>query len=144
MGLLAGSAHLLASAMVDLAAAKTVVKDLVHWENPVGSASTLGFVLACLVSICYYSFISYISLTLLVIVLCIKIYSFAMVFLKKADPSSDPLIAITNIEVNIPPEKVAEITGILVDVANPSIMELRRLFLLENWFDSLKFVLCLG
>jgi len=159
--------------MVDLASAKTVVKDLVHWENPVGSASTLGFVLAVLVSICYYSFISvvaYISLTLLVIVLGIKIYSFAMVFLKKvfktdidtislwtfgkskqrgrrelskADPSSDPLIAITNIEVNIPPEKVAEITGFLVDVANPSIMELRRLFLLENWFDSLKFVLCL-
>ena len=76
--------------MVDLAAAKTVVKDLVHWENPVGSASTLGFVLACLVSICYYSFISviaYISLTLLVIVLCIKIYSFAMVFLKKVQLS---------------------------------------------------------
>ena len=72
--------------MVDLASAKTVVKDLVHWENPVGSASTLGFVLAVLVSICYYSFISvvaYISLTLLVVVLGIKIYSFAMVFLKK-------------------------------------------------------------
>ena len=45
--------------------------------------------------------------------------------------------------MNIPPEKVAEITGFLVDVANPSIMELRRLFLLENWFDSIKFVLCL-
>jgi len=132
--------------MVDLASAKTAVKDLVHWENPVSSASTLGFVLACLVSICYYSFISvvaYISLTLLVIVLGIKIYSYAMVFLKKADPSNDPLIAITNIEVNIPPEKVAEMTGFLVDVANPSIMELRRLFLLENWFDSIKFVLCL-
>ena len=46
-------------------------------------------------------------------------------------------------QVNIPPEKVAEMTGFLVDVANPSIMELRRLFLLENWFDSIKFVLCL-
>ena len=72
--------------MVDLASAKTVVKDLVHWENPVSSASTLGFVLACLVSICYFSFISvvaYISLILLVIVLGIKIYSYAMVFLKK-------------------------------------------------------------
>ena len=72
--------------MVDLASAKTIVKDLVHWENPVSSASTLGFVLSILVSICYFSFISviaYISLTLLVIVLGIKIYSYAMVFLKK-------------------------------------------------------------
>jgi len=132
--------------MVDLASVKTSTKDLVHWVNPVASGSTLGFVLACLVSICYFSLISviaYISMTLLIIVLCIKIYSYAMVFMKKADASSDPLVALTNLEVNIPPEKVAEMTGFLVDVANPSIMELRRLFLLENWFDSLKFVLCL-
>ena len=77
-------------------------------------ASTLGFVLACLVSVCYFSFtsvVSYISLALLVIVIGIKIYSYAMVFLKKADPSNDPSV------------------------------ELRRLFLLENGFDSIKFVL---
>ena len=88
-------------------------------------------------------------------------WKLSLLFLSQADPSNDPLIAITNIEVsftkmelkvligqfspqvNIPPEKVAEMTGFLVDVANPSIMELRRLFLLENWFDSIKFVLCL-
>ena len=77
-------------------------------------ASTLGFVLACLVSVCYFSFtsvVSYISLALLVIVIGIKIYSYTMVFLKKADPSNDPSV------------------------------ELRRLFLLENGFDSIKFVL---
>lgn len=132
--------------MVTLAGAKNTVKDLVLWESPVASASTLGFVLAGLISICYFSFISvvaYISLTFLVVVLGIKIYSYVMVFLKKAEPGSDPLIALTTMEVNIPPEKVAEATGILVDIANPSIMELRRLFLLENWFDTIKFVLCL-
>merc|ERR1711963_1116813 len=73
----------------------------------------------------------------------IKIYSFAMVFMKKAEPGTDPLLTLTNVDVNIPPEKVAEITGILVDIANPSIMELRRLFLLESIFDTLKFILCL-
>ena len=46
-------------------------------------------------------------------------------------------------QVNIPPEKVADITGFLVDVINPSIMELRRLFLLESIFDTVKFILCL-
>lgn len=125
---------------------KNVGKDLVHWASPVASASTLGFVLAIFISICYFSFISvmaYISLVMLIIVLGIKIYSFAMIFFKKAEPGSDPLMAITHMEVNIAPEKVAEVTGILVDVANPSIMELRRLFLLENWFDTIKFVLCL-
>lgn len=132
--------------MVDLATVRGAARGIVHWESPVASASTLGFVLAILISICYYSFISvvaYISLTLLAIVLCIKIYSYVMVFMKKADASSDPLLAITNLEMNIAPEKVAEMTGFLVDVANPSIMELRRLFLIENWFDSVKFVLCL-
>merc|ERR1712073_64510 len=73
----------------------------------------------------------------------IKIYSFAMVFMKKAEPGSDPLLSLTNVDVNIPPERVAEITGILVDIANPSIMELRRLFLLESIFDTIKFILCL-
>lgn len=132
--------------MVSLAGAKAAASSLVHWDSPVASGGTLAAVLAVLVSICYYSLISvaaYISLTLLVLVLGIKIYSYAMVFMKKAEPGSDPLIAITNLEVNIAPEKVAEMTGFLVDVANPSIMELRRLFLLENWFDTVKFVLCL-
>merc|ERR1711963_101036 len=73
----------------------------------------------------------------------IKIYSFAMVFMKKAEPGTDPLLTLTNVDVNIPPERVAEITGILVDIANPSIMELRRLFLLESIFDTIKFILCL-
>ena len=95
--------------MVDLASAKTVVKDLVHWENPVGSASTLGFVLAVLVSICYYSFISvvaYISLTLLVIVLGIKIYSFAMVFLKKVNQViSIPVISLNHEKLCYEPEE---------------------------------------
>ena len=72
--------------MVSLASAKAAASSLVHWDSPVASGSTLAFVLAILVSICYYSLISvaaYISLTLLVLVLGIKIYSYAMVFMKK-------------------------------------------------------------
>jgi hypothetical protein len=74
--------------MVDLATVRGAARGIVHWESPVASASTLGFVLTILVSICYYSFISvvaYISLTLLAIVLCIKIYSYVMVFMKKVN-----------------------------------------------------------
>jgi hypothetical protein len=98
------------------------------------------------VSICYFSFISvlaYLSRAALAAIMAVKVYSFAMVFMKKAEPGSDPLQCLTNIDVNIPPEKVAEITGVLVDIANPSIMELRRLFLLESIFDTIKFILCL-
>ena len=72
--------------MVSLAGAKAAASSLVHWDSPVASGGTLAAVLAVLVSICYYSLISvaaYISLTLLVLVLGIKIYSYAMVFMKK-------------------------------------------------------------
>merc|ERR1712110_872801 len=62
---------------------------------------------------------------------------------KKAEPGSDPLQCVQCVDLSIPPEKVADITGFLVDVINPSIMELRRLFLLESIFDTLKFILCL-
>jgi len=132
--------------MVSYEGAKETIKYLVHWENPPASAGVLSAILAVLVSICYFSLIAviaYISLAVLLVIMGIKVYSFAMVFMKKADPSEDPLLSLTNVDVNIPPEKVAEITGILVDIANPSIMELRRLFLLESVFDTIKFILCL-
>ena len=45
--------------------------------------------------------------------------------LLQAEPGSDPLQCVTNIDVSIPPEKVADMTGFLVDILNPSIMELR-------------------
>merc|ERR1712038_854983 len=101
------------------------------------SGGVFGSVLGLLVAI------SYISLAALAGVMAIKVYSFAMVFLKKAEPGSDPLQCVTNLDVNIPPEKVADMTGFLVDILNPSIMELRRLFLLESIFDTIKFILCL-
>merc|ERR1719500_1769584 len=103
-------------------------------------------VLALLVSICYYSLVSvlaYISLGLLAAIMAIKVYSTVMVFMKKAEPGSDPLQCVQCADLSIPPEKVADMTGFLVDVINPSIMELRRLFLLESIFDTVKFILCL-
>jgi len=132
--------------MVSYESVKKTSLFLVHWENPPASAGILSALLAVLVSICYFSFIAviaYISLAVLLVIMGIKVYSFGMVFMKKAEPGSDPLLSLTNVDVNIPPEKVAEITGILVDIANPSIMELRRLFLLESVFDTIKFILCL-
>jgi len=132
--------------MVGLAVVKEGGKALLHWDSPLHSAGVLATVLSLLISICYFSFISvvaYLSLTLLVVVIAIKIYSWAMVFMKKAEPGSDPLVSFTQTEMRITPDKVAEVTGIIVDILNPAIMELRRLFLLENWLDTIKFVLCL-
>ena len=57
------------------------------WEDPIQSGIVFGSVLVTLISICYYSLISvvaYCSLTALLAVLSLKIYTYVMVtFLKK-------------------------------------------------------------
>ena len=57
------------------------------WEDPIHSGVVFGSVLVTLISICYYSLISvvaYVSLTALLAVLSLKIYTYVMVtFLKK-------------------------------------------------------------
>ena len=73
----------------------------------------------------------------------INISNSLQLFLRQAEPGSDPLHCVTSIDVTIPPERVADMTGFLVDLLNPAVMELRRLFLLESIFDTLKFILCL-
>lgn len=132
--------------MVSYESAKETTKKLVHWEVPAASGGAFGAGLGLLTAIAYFSLISvaaYTSLAALAAVMAIKVYSFVMVFMKKAEPGSDPLQCVTSIDVTIPPERVADITGFLVDILNPAVMELRRLFLLESLFDTLKFILCL-
>ena len=61
-------------------------KKLVHWDSGAASGGVFGSVLGLLVAISYFSLISvaaYISLAALAGVMAIKVYSFAMVFLKK-------------------------------------------------------------
>jgi len=132
--------------MVSMDIIKEQTLKCIYWETPVISVSVLTSILTLLVSVCYLSLISvcaYLSLVVLAMVLAVRLYFYIMVLLNKTTPGSNPLNMITSIDVNIPPEKVVNISGILVDILNPAMMELRRLFLLENWFDTIKFVLSL-
>jgi hypothetical protein len=119
---------------------------LVHWEDPISSGSVFGSVLVALVSICYYSLISviaYLSLGLLSIVLGVKLYSYVMVMMKKAEPGSNPLSRIAAMEVTIPSDKVSELSTGLAEKLNCGLGELRRLFLVDNMVDTVKFGLSL-
>jgi hypothetical protein len=119
---------------------------LVHWEDPINSGAVFGSVLVALVSICYYSLISvvaYLSLGLLSIVLGVKLYSYVMVMMKKAEPGSNPLSRIAAMEVTIPSDKVSELSTGLAEKMNCGLGELRRLFLVENMVDTVKFGLSL-
>jgi len=116
-----------------------------QWEDPIYSGVVFGSVLSTLVAICYYSLISvfaYASLTILCAVIGIQIYTYVMVtFLKKE--TTNPIAKIAGCELTIPAERVNEYASRGTEKVNCAIKELRRLFLVENWLDSIKFGLSL-
>lgn len=122
------------------------VAALVYWEDPVASGAVFGSVLVTLVSLCYNSLlsvVSYLSLALLSLVLLVKLYSYVMVFLKKAEAGSDPLAKCANMSLAVPADTIAELAPCLANQINSSVTELRRLFLVENMVDTIKFGLSL-
>lgn len=116
------------------------------WEDPIQSGVIFGSVFASLISICYYSLISvcaYGSLTALLAVLSLKVYTYVMVtFLKKEVPCN-PLAKVAELNLEIPEEKISSIANNASTKLNATLLELRRLFLVENMLDSIKFGLSL-
>jgi len=115
---------------------------LLYWENPVQSGAVFGTVLATLLSLCSYSLIyvaSNLCLLALLAVGLIKLYTKGMVMLGKATPGSDPLEQISSMSLSIPTENLSAYSASLSDKLNGIIAELRRLFLVENMIDTLKF-----
>lgn len=116
-----------------------------QWDNPINSGIVFGSVLVTLISICYYSLISvvaYASLTTLLAVLSLKIYTYVMVtFLKKE--STNPIAKFASYEMTIPEDKVNQMSSKATTKLNATLLELRRLFLVDNMLDSVKFGLSL-
>merc|ERR1711953_1499672 len=116
-----------------------------QWEDPIYTGVVFGTVMATLISICYYSLISvcaYTSLFILMVVAGLKLYTYVMVtFLKKE--TANPIAKYTGMDVTIAPERVNEFANKATNKLNGAIVELRRLFLVENMMDSIKFGLSL-
>jgi len=116
-----------------------------HWESPIRTGLIFGSVLSILVAICYYSLISvaaYGSLAMLFIVLALKLYIYIMVTLLKKD-TPNPIAQCTQCNFAIPTDKVQEFAVSSTEKINCALKELRRLFLIENVLDSVKFGLSL-
>ena len=67
------------------------------WEDPIQTGIVFGSVFVTLISICYYSLISvgaYLSLTALLAVLSLKVYTYVMVTFLKKEVSCNPLATI--------------------------------------------------
>merc|ERR1719210_1687663 len=110
------------------------------------SGAVFGSVMLVLLSLASYSLItvsSYTCLTLLMLVLAVKLYSYGMVMLKKAEPGSDPLAKVAAMPVTVPAETITNMSPCVAKTLNNLTTELRRLFLVENMVDTIKFGLSL-
>lgn len=122
------------------------VTSLVYWEDPIATGAVFGPVLVSLVALCYNSLlsvVSYSALALLLLVILVKLYSYIMVMLKKAEAGSDPLAKVAVMSLTVPAETISELAPCLASTVNNTVSELRRLFLVENMVDTIKFGLSL-
>merc|ERR1711862_626083 len=87
--------------------------------------------------------VSYTCITLLLVVVGVKAYSYVMVMMKKAEPGSNPLSMVEAMPVTVPAETISNMSPCVAGAINKMTTELRRLFLLENMVDTIKFGLSL-
>ena len=120
-------------------------EDIYLWKNPFCSGPIFGTVLLVLLSICYYSLISVVAYTALFVLgtmAGIKLYVYVMNnFLKKN--VNDPLQKYASFDPTVSDEKIHSIVSNVSGKVNCTVLELRRMFLIENMIESVKFGMAL-
>ncbi len=115
------------------------------WVDPLTSGPIFGSVLVVLLSICYYSFLSVLAYTALFVLgtaAGLKLYVYVMNnFLKKN--VADPLAKYAGVDPTVSDERVQQWAACAGDKLNAGVLELRRLFLVDDMFESIKFGLSL-
>lgn len=121
------------------------VESLIYWRDVKKSGVVFGIGMAILLAMSMFSLISvfaYISLLTLAGTISFRIYKTVMSAVQKTS-DGHPFKEILDFDLTLSPEKVQQIAGAVVTHINAYISELRRLFLVEDLVDSLKFALLL-
>ncbi|XP_014218587.1 reticulon-1-A isoform X4 [Copidosoma floridanum] len=117
------------------------VAALIYWRDPKKSGIVFGASLIVLLSLAYFSLISvvaYISLLTLTFTVAFRIYKTVQQAIQKTS-DGHPFKDLLELELTLPTEKVHEVADIVVASVNGALKELRRLFLVDDFVDSLKF-----
>jgi len=104
-----------------------------------------GSIMAILLSLCYVSLISvvaYFSLLALVATICFRVYKNILQAVQKTS-EGHPFKEFLEFDLSLPQDKVREVVDTAVVHINAGLIELRRLFLVEDLIDSIKFAVCL-
>merc|ERR1712137_91683 len=119
--------------------------ELIYWRDSRKSGIVLGSVLAILLSlsiVSVVSVVSYASLSVLAITLSFRLYKNILQAVQKTS-DGHPFKEYLEVDVTLPAEKVQEIADLSAARLNATLLELRRLFLVEDLVDSFKFGLAL-
>uniref|UniRef100_A0A3B1JXM3 Reticulon n=1 Tax=Astyanax mexicanus TaxID=7994 RepID=A0A3B1JXM3_ASTMX len=119
----------------------TSVVDLLYWRDVKNTGVVFGASLLLLLSLSVCSIISvlsYVALALLSVTITFRIYKGILQAIQKSD-EGHPFKQYLDQEVALPAQLVHKYSDIALGRINATMVELRRLFLVEDLVDSLKF-----
>ncbi|KAM7078996.1 reticulon-4 isoform 1-T1 [Molossus nigricans] len=129
------------SAIFSAELSKTSVVDLLYWRDIKKTGVVFGASLFLLLSLTVFSIVSvtaYIALALLSVTISFRIYKGVIQAIQKSD-EGHPFRAYLESDVAISEELVQKYSNSALGHVNCTIKELRRLFLVDDLVDSLKF-----
>lgn len=121
------------------------VESLIYWRDPKKSGPVFGGVLVVLLALTYLSLISvvaYVSLLVLTATISFRIYKNIVHAVQKTG-DGHPFKECLETDLSLPQEKVKEVVEVAIAHVNGGLNELRRLFLVEDLVDSIKFAVLL-
>ncbi|XP_076464603.1 reticulon-1-A-like isoform X6 [Babylonia areolata] len=121
------------------------VLDLIYWRDVRKTGVVFGSMMLVLLSLACFSLMSvlaYLSLAILTVTLSFRVYKNIMAAVQKTN-DGHPFKQYLDLDITLKEEKVSRVTQTVLQHVNRSMLELRRLFLIEDLVDSIKFGLLL-
>uniref|UniRef100_A0A8C3LI99 Reticulon n=1 Tax=Chrysolophus pictus TaxID=9089 RepID=A0A8C3LI99_CHRPC len=120
---------------------KFLVVDLLYWRDIKKTGVVFGASLFLLLSLTVFSIVSvtaYIALALLSVTISFRIYKGVIQAIQKSD-EGHPFRAYLESDVAVSEELIQKYSNVVLGHINGTVKELRRLFLVDDLVDSLKF-----
>ncbi|KAM9271811.1 reticulon-4 isoform 2-T2 [Morus bassanus] len=120
---------------------KSSVVDLLYWRDIKKTGVVFGASLFLLLSLTVFSIVSvtaYIALALLSVTISFRIYKGVIQAIQKSD-EGHPFRAYLESDVGVSEELIQKYSNVVLGHINGTVKELRRLFLVDDLVDSLKF-----
>jgi len=119
----------------------STASELVYWRDPRRSGAVFGGGLVVLLSLAYFSVISVVAYLLLLTLtgtFAFRVYKTVLGAVQKTN-EPPPFKELLDQDITPSPEKVHQAVDILLAHFNSAILEMRRVFLIDDIFDSLKY-----